>query len=221
MTTKTDELKREALLPCPFCGGSVSFHQDDEECRDGCHYIECKMCGTFDLSTAADPTNTVEDLGELRARIAPLWNRRAALQSQDEDIFSPTSLTGLSKDELIRQLQWALNYWMPNIADDGTPDGERAAREAYLLLGMQAPVGRKEENTPTYWERVSDLQSQDRKGAFCVWHNDPETDNSWDTGCRQLFDLYDGTPSENRMSFCCYCGKPIQEAIDHATGSQS
>lgn len=87
---------------------------------------------------------------------------RAALQSQDEDIFSPTSLTGLSKDELIRQLQWALNYWMPNIADDGTPDGERAAREAYLLLGMQAPVGRKEENTPTYWERVSDLQSQDR-----------------------------------------------------------
>lgn len=94
------------------------------------------------------------------------WQARAALQSQDEDIFSPTSLTGLSKDELIRQLQWALNYWMPNIADDGTPDGERAAREAYLLLGMQAPVGREEENTPTYWERVSDLQSQDREDAL-------------------------------------------------------
>lgn len=60
------------------------------------------------------------------------------------------------------------------------------------------------------------LQSQDREGAFCVWHNDPETDNSWNTGCRQLFELYDGTPSENRMSFCCYCGKPIQEVIDQA-----
>lgn len=97
---------------------------------------------------------------------AAWWGWReglAALQSQDEDIFSPTSLTGLSKDELIRQLQWALNYWMPNIADDGTPDGERAAREAYLLLGIQAPVGREEENTPTYWERVSNLQSRDRE----------------------------------------------------------
>ena len=84
MTTRTDEQDR-ALLPCPFCDGSVSFHQDDEECRNGCHYIECKTCGTFDLSTAADPTNTVEELGELRARIAPLWNRRAALQSQDRE----------------------------------------------------------------------------------------------------------------------------------------
>ena len=64
--------------------------------------------------------------------------------------------------------------------------------------------------------RETALQSQDRENAFCVWHNDPETDNSWDTGCRQLFEIYDGTPTENGMRFCCYCGKSISEAIDHA-----
>lgn len=79
------EQERAELLPCPFCGGSVSFHQDDEECRDGCHYIECKTCGMFDLSTTADPNNQIESLSDLRDRIAPLWNRRAALQSQDAD----------------------------------------------------------------------------------------------------------------------------------------
>lgn len=60
------------------------------------------------------------------------------------------------------------------------------------------------------------LQSKGREDEHCVWHNDPETDNSWETDCRQLFEIYEGTPSDNRMAFCCYCGKPIREAIDHA-----
>lgn len=62
------------------------------------------------------------------------------------------------------------------------------------------------------------LQSQDRVDASCTWHNDPETDNSWSTDCRQLFEIYDGTPTENKMGFCCYCGKPIREAIDRIEG---
>lgn len=86
--------------------------------------------------------------------------------------------------------------------------------------GIVVPERYKHPKLQAAWEAYqagrSALQSQDRRGAFCVWHNDPETDSSWDTGCRQLFELNDGTPSENRMSFCCYCGKPIQEVIDHA-----
>lgn len=60
------------------------------------------------------------------------------------------------------------------------------------------------------------LQSQEQEEEHCTWHNDPETDNSWDTSCRQLFEIYDGTPTDNGMRFCCYCGKPIRQAIDHA-----
>lgn len=92
---------------------------------------------------------------------------------------------------------------------------ERAEFEAWWATRKEA-ASIKDDAFAAYQAARAALQSQDREGAFCVWHNDPETDNSWDTSCRQLFEIYDGTPSENRMSFCCHCGKPIQEAIDHA-----
>ena len=64
------------LLPCPFCGGEVGFHKD-EDCN-GCHYIWCHSCdGMFDLSAKADPENDTETLEELNERIAPIWNNRA------------------------------------------------------------------------------------------------------------------------------------------------
>lgn len=84
--------------------------------------------------------------------------------------------------------------------------------DGYDTRTPQSPFDR--ELARKAWQAA--LQSQDREDASCTWHNDPETDNSWSTGCRQLFEIYDGTPTENGMGFCCYCGKPIREAIDHA-----
>ncbi|KWF90336.1 hypothetical protein [Burkholderia cepacia] len=70
------------LKPC-FCGAPVNFHHD-EDC-DGCHYLECKACqGWFDFSMAVDPDNKIEDLAELRARIAAHWNARRAPASEGE-----------------------------------------------------------------------------------------------------------------------------------------
>lgn len=37
--------------------------------------------------------------------------------------------------EEIERLQRALWYWMPAIAGDGTPEGERAAEDGALLIG--------------------------------------------------------------------------------------
>lgn len=65
------------LKPCPFCGGAVSFHKDDDCCPYGCHQIECKNCGLCDMSKAADPDNKLGTLDELRFAIAEKWNRRA------------------------------------------------------------------------------------------------------------------------------------------------
>jgi hypothetical protein len=44
----------------------------------------------------------------------------------------------------------------------------------------------------------------------CQWENDGE--GNWSTGCGDAFIILDGTPTENKMNFCCYCGKPINEA---------
>ena len=76
-------MSSEELKPCPFCGGDVSFHKD-EECP-GCHLIQCGQCRAFfDFATGADPGNDCESVDALRAAIAPMWNTRtqlAAIQS--------------------------------------------------------------------------------------------------------------------------------------------
>ena len=66
------------LLSCPFCGGDVSFHKD-EECP-GCHLIQCGQCRAFfDFATGADPGNDCASVDALRAAIAPMWNTRVQL----------------------------------------------------------------------------------------------------------------------------------------------
>lgn len=47
----------------------------------------------------------------------------------------------------------------------------------------------------------------------CTWFNEFATDR-YDTDCGSSFTLNDGTPSDNRMKFCCFCGKPIVEEFE-------
>ena len=42
----------------------------------------------------------------------------------------------------------------------------------------------------------------------CNWW---EEDGAWTTGCARRFVLEAGTPSDNSMSYCCYCGSVIKE----------
>ena len=43
--------------------------------------------------------------------------------------------------------------------------------------------------------------------AECRWHED--RDGNYATACGGLFCLDEGTPAENHMRFCCYCGRPL------------
>jgi hypothetical protein len=44
----------------------------------------------------------------------------------------------------------------------------------------------------------------------CNWYQDgDETSELWQTGCNKYFCLNDGDPVDNKMKFCCYCGKSI------------
>ena len=44
--------------------------------------------------------------------------------------------------------------------------------------------------------------------AICRWQED--FDGNYDTDCQQSFCMLDGTPDENGMRYCCYCGKPLE-----------
>lgn len=47
----------------------------------------------------------------------------------------------------------------------------------------------------------------------CVWRceQDEYMDGCWRTTCRRLFELTEGTPTENNFHFCPNCGKPLKE----------
>jgi hypothetical protein len=46
----------------------------------------------------------------------------------------------------------------------------------------------------------------------CQWYLDEDTDSElWLTTCGHSFQLYDAGPADNKMKFCCYCGKPLTE----------
>lgn len=44
----------------------------------------------------------------------------------------------------------------------------------------------------------------------CTWTED--SDGNWDTSCDNKYVIVEGTPTENGMKFCAYCGKRLEEA---------
>ena len=46
---------------------------------------------------------------------------------------------------------------------------------------------------------------------FCKWVQN--SDGWWQTDCKNGFVVNDGTPEENGMKFCCYCGKPLRQKL--------
>ena len=48
----------------------------------------------------------------------------------------------------------------------------------------------------------------------CFWTHRPEQygqSGYWETSCGHIFILIDGTPIDNEMKFCPYCGKRLEE----------
>lgn len=45
---------------------------------------------------------------------------------------------------------------------------------------------------------------------FCTWTEEDEG-AYWSTGCGEEFTIIFGTPSQNRMNYCTFCGKLIME----------
>ena len=48
-----------------------------------------------------------------------------------------------------------------------------------------------------------------KRKKFCIWKED--MNGIWETTCRDEFVLNDGSPLENKMKFCCYCGARLKE----------
>lgn len=45
----------------------------------------------------------------------------------------------------------------------------------------------------------------------CDWYQDADVEDSdsWETTCGKMYLLIDGTPQDNEMKFCCFCGRVL------------
>ena len=56
--------------------------------------------------------------------------------------------------------------------------------------------------------RIKELEST----KTCEWYLLDDDSNDWETTCGNQFVLNDGTPAENQMKHCCFCGGSLIEA---------
>lgn len=65
------------------------------------------------------------------------------------------------------------------------------------------------------WDKaITALKAALEQPDECSWMQDGDHDSDmWAAGCgrHRYFTLNEGTPSENGMKHCCYCGKPLVE----------
>lgn len=60
-------------------------------------------------------------------------------------------------------------------------------------------------------EELTDLKESMRieETEECHWTYD-ETHEAWETSCGRMYHITTGTPKENGMDFCAYCGKRLE-----------
>lgn len=92
-----------------------------------------------------------------------------------------------------------------------------------LLEGVALYVGRYHISTQ-FLERFAALAfeagrkaaEQDRVDAVCQWEQDDEG-GYWQTQCGEAFEIIEGTPEQNGMKYCHYCGKTLSARSENET----
>lgn len=47
----------------------------------------------------------------------------------------------------------------------------------------------------------------------CEWLQSDEGSDAWETDCGHKFVLNEGTPEDNGLKYCCYCGKVLTYTV--------
>lgn len=91
-------------------------------------------------------------------------------------------------------------------------------REAKRLLALLDASPKGEDSIASAFDRAvlepmrREAKADSPKGGSeaCAWAGDGE--GNWHTGCGSIFMLIDGSPTDNKMRHCPYCGSHISES---------
>ena len=51
---------------------------------------------------------------------------------------------------------------------------------------------------------------QAERPPTCLWSRADDDTDVWETTCGHAFTIIDGSPADNQMAFCCYCGRELE-----------
>jgi hypothetical protein len=95
-------------------------------------------------------------------------------------------------------------------------DLHKAAQQALEALEMSRRFVYAD-NRPQCDDTIDALRAalaQQDEPETCTWHQDGDSDSgTYSTSCGHYFNLEDGTPEDNEMSHCCYCGKKLAQEL--------
>ena len=70
-----------------------------------------------------------------------------------------------------------------------------------------------EQKTPSYsFDSIPCSSGTSGVEEYCSWADVGE--GSWETDCGNMLMLIDGTPKQNKMEYCLYCGKKLDEKFE-------
>lgn len=129
--------------------------------------------------------------------------------------------------EAIRQAEFAKNErnkigmeirreWMKKCSDkDKTIErlvqeqANSLMREGNFRSGLIfALTGTRELLTDEQIINTAEMVRKDAYGRVCRWTADD--DGNWNTECGGIFEITNGTPQDNKMSFCPFCGGKVE-----------
>lgn len=82
-----------------------------------------------------------------------------------------------------------------------------AAGEAYFAARPQMDMPNTRKAYDAGFQAGRDAR---RANSTCMWQQDSEGSDLWQTQCHQAFTINDGNPSDNSMAFCCFCGRRLE-----------
>lgn len=53
-------------------------------------------------------------------------------------------------------------------------------------------------------------ETQAERPPTCRWSRADDDTDVWETTCGKAFTIIDGSPADNQMAFCCYCGRELE-----------
>ena len=132
--------------------------------------------------------------GRCNAEYNPCWQRevaetlRSALAQQAEPVQEPVA-------------------WMDPASGDVISDARHEAWERDFGLAGKGKAALF--TVPLYT-----APPQQAEPESCTWQQDGDSDSGlYGTSCGRYFNLDDGTPEDNKMHWCCYCGKRLVQLL--------